>query len=289
MKKVLIVCVIGICLLMSVSANADILVTPITSSAEVDNLINSIMGSGISYSNVTYTGAYIASGTFTGGTVIGINDGIVLTSGYASNVDSSNSEDGITGNNNKGGDTDLNTLIPGYYTYDATVLEFDFESEGGDLYFNYAFGSDEYNEYTNTSFNDVFGFFLDGTNIALIPGTSTPVSINNVNGGDPYGSSNASNIDLFNNNDLTDGGPYYAIEYDGFTDVFTAQFLGLEEGTHHIKLAIADAGDYILDSGVFIQGGSFSDQETPIVPVPGAVLLGLIGLSAAGIKLRKEA
>jgi len=71
---------------MSVSTNADISVTQITSSAEVDDLIDSIMGTGITSSNVSYTGAYIASGTFTGGAVIGINEGIVLTSGYASTL-----------------------------------------------------------------------------------------------------------------------------------------------------------------------------------------------------------
>ena len=36
-------------------------------------------------------------------------------------------------------------------------------------------------------FNDVFGFFLDGKNIALIPATESPVSIDNVNGGNPLG------------------------------------------------------------------------------------------------------
>ncbi|MBN1973824.1 MAG: choice-of-anchor L domain-containing protein [Sedimentisphaerales bacterium] len=288
MRKVLLYCVIVVFYLtMAVSANADITVTPMTN---VDDLINSIMGSGITYSNVTYTGADGASGTFTGGNSagIGIDTGIVLTSGLASNVDNSNSSDGITGSNGEPGDSDLDTLIPGYATHDATALEFDFESLGGNLYFNYVFGSDEYNEYTNTSYNDVFGFIVDGTNIALIPGTTIPVSINNVNGGRPLGT-NASYPEYYNNNDLDDGGPFFSFEYDGFTDVFTAQITGLTAGTHHIKLAIADAGDYALDSGVFIQGGSFSDEQTPIVPVPvpGAVLIGLIGLSIAGIKLRK--
>ena len=281
MRKLLLYCaVIGFYLAIAISANADIYVTPMT---DVSDLIDSIMGSGISYSNPTYTGVYEASGTFTGGISAGISidTGIVLTSGYASNVDNSNSSDGITGNNGESGDADLDALIPGYTTYDAAVLEFDFESEGGDLFFNYVFGSDEYNEYVNTSYNDVFGFFLDDENIALIPGTSTAVSINNVN--------NGANSGYYNDNDPSDGGPYYDFEYDGFTDVFTAQALDLVAGTHHIKLAIADAGDYILDSGVFIQGGSFSDEPTPVVPVPGAFLLGLLGLGTAGMKLRKFA
>ncbi len=128
---------------------------------------------------------------------------------------------------------------------------------------------------------------MDGTNIALIPGTSTPVSIDTVNGGNPFGVG-AVNPGFFNNNDLQDGGPFFDIEYDGFTDVFTAQALGLSPGSHHIKLAIADAVDYELDSAFFIQAGSFSDELQPI-PEPGTIAIlgiGLVGL-AGGVARRK--
>ena len=246
-------------------------------------LAQEILGSGITISNVVYAGASVASGTFTGGvgSGIGMEAGIILTSGDASYAPGPNSQDAVTGTNYLSGDSDLDSFIPGYSTYDATVLEFDFESAGGDLFFNYVFASDEYNEYTNSSYNDVFGFFVDGVNIALIPGTSTPVSINNVNGGNPYGS-NSSYPEYYNNNDLNDGGAYYDLEYDGFTDIFMAQVLGLSAGTHHIKLAIADAGDMQLDSAVFIQAGSFSDEPTnPSIPEPSTVLLFSAGIVGA--------
>ena len=270
----------AIFLLTAVPANA-IVITPTSSGVD---LANKIKGEGVTISNVTYTGAPGASGLFTDGigTGIGISSGIVMTSGLASNVGNSNTSDAITGANSKVGDVDLNGLIPGYTTYDATVLEFDFESDGVAAYFNYAFGSDEYNEWVGSSYNDVFGFFFEGNNIALIPETTTAVAINNVN--------NGSYSAYYNDNDPSDTSVPYAFEYDGFTDVFTAEILGLTAGdTYHIKLAIADAGDYVLDSGVFIQAGSFSDKETPVVPVPGAFLLGMLGLSAAGVKLRKHA
>jgi hypothetical protein len=264
------------------------------------NMAQALVGTGITISNITYTGVTVASGYFTDGLAagIGINQGIVLTSGFVSNIDSLNNSDSITGNNGLPGDSDLAKLVPGYTTYDATVLEFDFVSAGTEAYFNYVFGSDEYNEYANTSFNDVFGFFCDvnqdGTNqasenVALIPGTTIPVSINTVNGGNPYGT-NPKNPVYYNNNDLNDGGPFFAFEYDGFTDPFTAAITGLTAGsTYHLKLAIADSGDRILDSGVFLQGGSFSEEPVPIEPIPepATVLLlssGLIGL--AGFRKR---
>ncbi len=261
--------------------------------SDAAGLVNEILGSGITVSNISYSGALAASGKFSGGAASGIviDKGVILTSGYATNAQGLNNSDNITGIWGSGGDSDLNGLVPGYPTYDAAVLEFDFESAGGDLYFNYVFASEEYNEYTNTPYNDVFGFFLDGVNIALIPGTSTPVSINNVNGGNPYGWG-ASNPQYYNNNDLNDGGPYYSLQYDGFTDVFTAQFLNLAAGTHHIKLAIADAGDTILDSAVFIQAGTFSDNPTPpepTVPAPGAAGLVLLGMGLTGWLRRRIA
>jgi hypothetical protein len=266
----------------------------ITAFDTAENLAQALVGSGITISNVTYTGATAAAGYFSGGLAagIGIDEGVVLTSGSASNLQgTSNTDDAITGDNQQSGAAFLDALIPGYSTNDAFILEFDFVSSGDAAYFAYVFGSDEYNEWVESAYNDVFGFFLDDTdvsdNVALIPGTSTPVSVNNVNGGDPFGAANASNPEYYNNNDPSDPEAVYPFEYDGFTDVFVATMLGLTPGqTYHLTLAIADAGDFVLDSGVFIQAGSFSDVSP--IPEPSTMLLigtGLIGL--AGLSRRK--
>ncbi|MGK7919994.1 MAG: choice-of-anchor L domain-containing protein [Trichodesmium sp.] len=237
----------------------------ITPNDSGEDLVKEILGSGITIvpGSEKYIGAALASGIFTDGlsSGIGIDRGIILTTGTAQNAEGPNDFDNTTTKNNLPGDPDLNGLIPGAATQDATILEFDFETEGGDLFFNYVFASEEYVEWTNSTYNDVFGFFLNGENIALIPDTNTPVAINTVNGGNPLGS-NASNSQYFNNNDLNDGGPFFDIEYDGFTSVFTAKALGLAPGSHTIKLAIADTGDQAWDSAVFIQAKSFSDEET---------------------------
>ena len=88
---------------------------------------NKLLGNGITISNVTYTGDNSAGGTFNDGTgIVGIENGVILSSGKIADVVGPNNSDGMTTNFNRAGDPDLQTLIPGYPTHDAAVLEFDF-------------------------------------------------------------------------------------------------------------------------------------------------------------------
>jgi len=236
-------CVLGVCLF---AGNALALTTVAMDNAT--NMAQSLVGAGVTISNATYTGAAAASGYFSGGTAagIGIESGIVMTSGSIANLNgSANTSSGITGDNGWDGYGPLDALNPGYTTHDASVLAFDFTTAGNAAYFTYAFGSDEYNEYVNTSFNDVFGFFLNGTT----------VSINNVNNG-------ANSVYYVDNE--SGGLPF---EYDGVTVPLQVAMTGLTPGdTYHLTLAIADAGDRTLDSGVFIGAGTLSEIPDPDIP-----------------------
>ena len=171
--------------------------------------------------------------------------------------------------NQPSNDVDL-FQITGKPINDICIIEFDFIPQGPEIKFEYVFASEEYPNYVNSSFNDVFGFFLSGPgisgpyngakNIALLPNNTTPISINNVNcgyaSGCPTVLPGAPNCSYYVNNC---GGS--TIQYDGFTTVLTAKSEVQCGLTYHIKLAIADVQDDILDSAVFFKEGSFSVPE----------------------------
>jgi hypothetical protein len=224
-----------------------------------EDITKVLLGTNVQASSIQYKGALQGAGTFSGGSdIIGFDSGVILSCGSVDNVIGPNEEDGISSSNGVSGDKDLSGLINNENTNDASVLEFDFIPQGDVISFMYVFGSDEYNEYVY-SYNDVFGFFLNGQNIALLPGTNIPVSINNVNGGKPYGQ-NSRNPQYFRNNDVSDGGGSINTEMDGLTTVLSVQASVIPNEVNHIKLAVADAGDSSLDSVVFIKAGSFNDK-----------------------------
>ncbi len=242
---------------LALSSAASALV--ITPENDGTTLANTILGTGITISNVSYTGANGASGTFTGGNSSGISidKGIVLSSGQATNAVGPNNSSGAGTSNGTAGYAPL-TSIAGFNTFDAVVLKFDFEFDGGvggDLFFNFVFGSEEYLEYVGTQYNDVFGFFVDGVNVALTPGSGDPITINTIN--------TSQNSGLFIDNSAAT----YDTQMDGFTKSLQISLKGLSAGLHTMEFAIADAGDSILDSWIFVEAKSFSD--TPVnVPEP---------------------
>ena len=228
------------------------------------SVAQTLVGTGVSISNVTYNGAPQAAGTFSGGqNIIGFDSGVILSAGSLANVVGPNCETGITRNNGLPGDADLQALLPANSTatMDAADLEFDFVPVGNSVNFKYVFASDEYNEEVGF-FDDVFGLFVNGANAALLPGTNTAVSVNTVNDGDSRDSSiPISNPQFFINNDFQF--PTTApldTEMDGMTVVLSVQVPVNAGVTNHIKLAIADTGDHVFDSNVFIAAESLNSS-----------------------------
>ncbi|MCX6272019.1 MAG: choice-of-anchor L domain-containing protein [Bacteroidetes bacterium] len=231
---------------------------------------NVLVGQGVQVSNVTYTGDPIAAGTFTGNTNIGLGSGVILTSGDINVAPGPNNSGSAGLSNTGGGDPDLAAIANGTI-YNAAILEFDFIPESDTVKFRYVFGSDEYHEFSGSNYNDVFGFFISGPgingpftnnakNIALLPMSATPVSINNVNNG-TMNTGPCMNCQFLIDNSTPPGA---TIQYDAFTVVLVAQSGVIPCNTYHIKLAVSDVGDGVYDSGVFLEANSFTSTSLSV-------------------------
>lgn len=248
----------------------------VTQNSNAQQLAQMLAGAGVTISNYTLTGDPRASGTFTdsSNTNLGISQGIVLANGQVASIPQPASDFASTQFTNSG-DAQLSTLTSGPI-YDVSILEFDITPQGNSLQFNYVFGSEEYPQFVCSPYNDVFGFFITGPNpaggnynsqnLATLPNSALPVCINTVNPGVPgtymgttWNSGNClslSNSNLYKNNLTPTVNPY--IVYNGMTAVLTATASVVPCQTYHLKLAIADVGDRIYDSGVFLEAYSFT-------------------------------
>lgn len=205
--------------------------------------------------------------------IMGFDRGIILSTGKVVDAPGPNSDTDIgTVLEGQTNDPDL-SLVGSSDIYDRSGLEFDFIPLQPTVTFRYVFASEEYCEFVGADFNDIFGFFISGpglngpfsdgaVNAATIPGTSQPVSINNVNF--------ATNASFYLDNEFpsvrsfancgggNDTGPRFdLIEYDGQTVVLTATIELQICETYHIRLLVGDVEDGDLDSAVFLEAGSF--------------------------------
>jgi hypothetical protein len=277
----------------------------ITDSLSVGAISTLLEGLGVTVSNVQVNCAGLAMGQFNGPSELSISQGLVLTSGSADAVAGPVSN-GASGYYGTAGDMDLEAAAGnGSLSYDACALEFDCVPQGDTLLFNFSFGSEEYLEFVNSSFNDAFAIYLTGpgfpfaTNVAAIPG-GTIVSINNVN--------DQINSGYYHNNEAP-AGQYVA--YDGFTENLTVFAVVQPYETYHFKVVVADMADGILDSGVFLEAFSFrspllstgisetalrgiqvlSQGDAHVLRVPASMAKGqqVVVFDAAGGVVRKQA
>jgi hypothetical protein len=264
-------------------ASAALSVQDFDHGASPDVLAQQLAGSGVSISNVAYTGSNRSAGVFSGGDgIIGFGSGVVLDSGKVQTIEgeAGSCSQGVEGpndcNEDMGSDnsnsfdlpgdddlTALSTSSGGGTTFDASVLQFDFVPAGSKVSFSYVFSSDEYNNFSNTGFNDVFAFFVNGANCATVPGTGEPVSINTINNGNPGGDATPHNPQFFVDNVRPT--PTLDTQMDGLTTVLTCNADVNAGQLNHMKLAIADASDDNLDSAVFIQAGSLTSPPSGLV------------------------
>jgi hypothetical protein len=278
--------------------------------ASATMLVNALLapGSGISVvaGSASYVGAPTASGTFTtGGTGaagVGVDSGVVLTTGDARFIGSSAAFVGddanktgtftagvgnsLTTNNTPG--NSLFSSLTGSGTANASILAFQFIPQGSFLRLSFVFGSEDYNDVVNSGFpTDVFGIFVNGINYALVPGTSTPISASSVNCGGPT-SGPANDVGAQNCGLFRDNAPFFGSidsEVDGFTTRLTLSLAVNSGAVNTLQLGIADTLDSSGDSALLIQAGSLA---VAAVPEPSTYALMVAGFLAIGHAARRR-
>ena len=296
--------ILSILTLVSIHSYSQVVISTNSAQNQVSYLIDNVLiGNGVTTTNHQFTGDSSQIGYFSDSLgLIGFTEGFVLSTGSVDSignigvdtlpwwnyiydsvwniidstpmVESCHLSSSFWAN----GDADLLTIansVPGLInqsftvsaTQDAAILEFDFVPSSDTVRFNYVFASEEYLDFVNSNYNDVFAFFISGPgitgpyaspaafpggaiNIAEVPNSSPslPITISTVN--------NVLNSQYYNHDTLAE-----ASAFNGFTDVFTAKAVVIPCNVYHIKLAIADGTDDSFDSGVFFEAGSFDATE----------------------------
>ncbi|WP_339625079.1 choice-of-anchor L domain-containing protein [uncultured Winogradskyella sp.] len=235
----------------NVSSESLIEDTLIQGCVEVSNISSPINGNSIGLGSFGYFERGTSSFPF--------ENGIVLTTGNAnSGGNSANNTTLNDGDATWTTDSDLESALGISNTLNATAIEFDFVSISNQIQFNYILASEEYFGNFPCQYSDGFAFLIREAgsgapyvNIALVPGTSTPVNTNTVHD-EIVGFCDAANGQFFEGYNLGD------TNYNGRTTVLSATATIQPNVQYQIKLVIADQTDENYDSAVFIEGNSFN-------------------------------
>src|SRR6187401_1888427 len=200
---------------------------------------------------------------------LGIGPGLLITSGTMPGTYNSAGYFGM--DNNMPGNPALDAVVNTVFntvSYDATSISFTFTVSDPALTgikFNAVFGSDEYPEWVD-AFVDIGVVFVNGTNVAYFNNDPmSPLSVIGSNLASNYFIDNTGNLDTPSFGGVAVPGipSKLPIEYDGVSNVLSV-LAPVHQGLNTIEIAIADTGDHVYDSGLFI-----SNLTATNVPVSG--------------------
>ncbi len=254
-----------------------------TNQQTVPELVNDILINSpcVSAQNVTWrTGSNFGSvngiGYFTNRNPnFPMSAGVILSTGDANNAVGPNTSLLSDGNEAWTGDSDLeNTLAAAgivMNSANATVLEFDFTAISTQFNFDFVFASEEYGNF-QCQFSDAFAFLLTNvntgvtTNLAVVPNTNIPISVVTIRDFLYNSSCSSENAEYFGRFNGGAGIPGSATNFNGQTKLLTTSALLVPNTAYHIKLVIADRGDYQSDSAIFIASDSFNVGQFVLGP-----------------------
>ncbi|MCL1825461.1 MAG: choice-of-anchor L domain-containing protein [Betaproteobacteria bacterium] len=272
MPRVVSSLILGPVFILAMPSASAVTVTAATPETLAEAFVGSDSGIAIIEGSVQYIGTTTQAGIYTG---LGqVPDGILMTTGDALYRDWSHVETG-TGSNAQ---LALIAGVPTSLTYDQNVLTFQFtvnDDSMSAISTSFVLGSNEYPLYVypGSQYRDVFGFFVDGVNYAAFSDGSPVIATEG---------------------DYTNG---FDLGYNGKTHAYSlVALLDPNVTVHTLTIAIADVGDAIYDSGIFI--GSLSAFScgancpnpgvTPSIPEPETWAMLLAGLGIVGVAAKRR-
>lgn len=199
------------------------------------------------------------------GSTFPISEGIIIRNGQAVLTQGLYNNTNLSTQINTNGDAYLQTISnnsgQSAGITDVAFLEFDFIPLSNNFSFNFLFASNEYGQY-QCGFSDVFAFELINlstsvsTNLAVIPGTSTPVTVKDIRNSANNPSCSSANPSFFGVYNVTNP-PASTLNMRGHTIVMNASSAVIPNTSYRIRLVIGDYNDSGFDSAVFLAAGSF--------------------------------
>ncbi|MDQ3110506.1 MAG: choice-of-anchor L domain-containing protein [Bacteroidota bacterium] len=224
-----------------------------TSAPTTTQIINQLQGNGVQISNVQTECDSNAYGLFQGTSELPMSNGILLCTGYASNIAGPQpfNADTCMFHNNTSGWGELTQTYP-TATFDYCRISFSILPVGDTLKFGFVFGSEEY---TGLRKNDASAICISGSNpsggqydslnIGWVGNPNFMVCVMNVNYlvWQQYWQPNSS-----------PAGQLYS--YDASTTYLQRKIAVVPNQSYYISLSIADFDDCNFDSGLFVDGFS---------------------------------
>jgi hypothetical protein len=208
--------------------------------ANSTTLLNTLLGTATGLSNFTtsVTGDAAAFGTFSTAP-FDFTSGIVLSTGAVSRLSP--------------GGTGVDDFTPNGVSGDAAQFNISFDADGADrtLFFKFVFAS---SENAGSTFSDPFQLLLNGVNLAKLS-DGKAVNVTNVTSTHP--------------DYVINSGTNLTAKWYTKSLVFSGQLLKNAQNT--LSIQIADTGDGIIPSSVFIQGdslGTVPPPQNPIISLP---------------------